>query len=167
MADKAASPNVADSTVNAITATAQANTSAKTTVGAISGAQSFNGSSDYLNAGQNSGFSILGNITLQAWIKVSPMPSPGNVAYILGKGYNGESESYFLRLDTENNGVSYVKAGTAGFPNVYAAQAAVSNFSGAWHYVVGTYDGNWNVYVDGVKTTSTQTQAPRLTSEPL
>jgi hypothetical protein len=165
LADNAANLNVADSTTKGNTGTAQANTNSKSTPGFISRALSFNGSSDSIGAGLGSSFNILGNITLEAWINVAAMPTPGNMAYILGKGYNGENESYFLRLETDNSGASYVEAGTFRFPDVYQAQAAVSSLTG-WHHVAGTYNGKWNVYLDGISTISAQTQAPLATSEP-
>ncbi len=160
MDDGAANPSVADSTSNGNTGSAAANTNVKTTPGEIGGALSFNGANDAIGAGRGNSFSITGPITLEAWIKVNSMPGQGNQSYVDGKGYNGTNEAYFLRLETNNNYVSYVEAGTMSFPSSYQAQAVASGFSGGWHYVVGTYNGVWNIYVDGVKTTSTQTQAP-------
>ncbi len=158
--DNAANPSLADSTSNGNTGSAAANTNLKTTQGEISRALGFNGVNDAIGAGRGNSFAITGAITLQAWINVNSMPSLGNQSYVVGKGYNGTNEAYFLRLETNNNYVSYVEAGTMSFPSAYQAQAAVSGFTGSWHHVAGTYDGVWNVYVDGVKTTSTQTQAP-------
>jgi hypothetical protein len=160
MDDDAANPSVADSTSNGNTGSAAANTNLKTTQGEIGRALGFNGVNDAIGAGAGSSFGITGAITLQAWIYVNSMPSLGNQSYVLGKGYNGTNEAYFLRLETNTSGTSYVEAGTFSFPNSYQAQAVASGFSGGWHYVVGTYNGVWNIYVDGVKTTSTQTQAP-------
>ena len=160
MADDAANPSVADSTANGNTGTAAANTSTKTTSGEISAALSFNGSTDAIGAGRSNSVSITGPITLEAWINANAMPSQGNESYVLGKGYNGSNEAYFLRLATDNNYTSYVQAGTMTFPTTYQAQVVVAGLSGGWHHVVGTYDGVWNVYLDGVKTTSTNTQAP-------
>jgi Concanavalin A-like lectin/glucanases superfamily/Domain of unknown function (DUF2341) len=166
MADSAANPNVADSTSRGNTGTAQANTSGKTATGEISRALSFDGSTDYIGAGAGSSFNILGNITIEAWINVNSMPSVGEQAYVCGRGYNGEHESYFLRLETGDDGTNYVEAGTFNFPDPYLAQVAVSGFTGGWHHVVGTFDGQWNIYVDGVKTTSAQTLGPLPTNEP-
>jgi len=166
MADNAANQNVADSTSHGNTGTAQANTSAKTVAGEIDGALSFNGSSDYIGAGAGSNFYILGNITIEAWVNVNSMPGLGQQAYVCGKGYNGEHESYFLRLETGNDGTNYVEAGTFNFPDPDQAQVAVAGFTGGWHHLVGTFDGQWNIYVDGVKTASGQTVAPLPTNEP-
>jgi hypothetical protein len=165
LADNASNPSVVDSTANGNTGTAQANTNARSTSGEIGPALGFNGSTDYVNGQSGDSFSIVGNITLEAWVKLSTMPSPGNAAYILGKGYNGENESYFLRVETDNDGTSYVEAGTEHFPYTHQAQAPVLGFSGGWHHIVGTYDGNWNVYVDGVQTTSNEAEAPLHTGE--
>jgi len=161
MADEAANPSVADSTSNGNTGAAAVNTNLKTTPGEISGALSFNGANDAIGAGRGSSFSITGTITLEAWVRANSLPSLGNQSYILGKGYNGTNEAYFLRLETNYGGTTFVEAGTFSFPSSYQAQAQISSgFSGGWHHVVGTYDGVWNIYVDGVKTTSSQRQAP-------
>jgi hypothetical protein len=166
MTDNTGSASVADSTSNGNTGAAQTSTSVKATQGEINGALGFNGSTDYINGGRGSTFNVAGAITLQAWVHVNAMPSPGNQVYVLDKGYNGTNESYFLRLETNNSGASYVEAGTYSFPASYQAQAPVSGFSGGWHHVVGTYDGHWNLYIDGVKTTSSETQGPLGSSEP-
>jgi hypothetical protein len=165
LADNAANPNVADATVNANIGTAEVNTSTLSTTGEIGPGVRLNGSTDYVNGGQGNSLAILGNITLEAWVNISAMPSLGTWAYVLGKGYNGENESYFLRLETDNGGTSYVEAGTEHFPSMYQARAPVSSFSGNWHHLVGTFDDNWHVYVDGVQTTSTDAQPPLHTSE--
>jgi hypothetical protein len=167
LGDNAANRNVIDSTSNANTGTAQVNTSAKTTTaGEIGGALRFDGSSDYINSGRGSSLTITGNITLEAWVYANSMPNLGGQAYLLDKGYNGSNEAYFLRLETDNNGTSYVEAGTYSFPQPYQAQVPVTGFSGKWHHVAGTYSGTWNVYVDGIQTTSSQTQGPLNSNEP-
>jgi hypothetical protein len=160
MGDNAVNPSVADSTSNGNTGIAAANTSTKTAAGEIGAALSFNGTSDAIGAGKGASFSIPGNISLEAWVNANSMPSQGNQTYIAGKGYNGTNEAYFLRLETDNNYVSWVEAGTSTFPSAFEARVAVSGFSGGWHHVVGTFDGVWNIYVDGMKTTSSQTQPP-------
>jgi hypothetical protein len=166
MADNAASATVTDSTSNGNTGTAQANTSAKTAVGAIGGALSFNGASDYINVGAGAGLAITGNITLEAWIKASSLPSNYDQAYICGKGYNGNNESYYSRINSDGGGGNSVEAGTESFPTQYQAGTSItSSFTGSWHHVVGSYDGSWNIYVDGVKTSSTQTQSAYATAE--
>jgi hypothetical protein len=166
MADNAASANVAESTSNGNTGTAQSNTSTKSTAGKINGALSFNGSADYINGGSANSLAITGAITLSAWINVNSLPSNYGQFYICGKGYNDTNESYYLRIDSDGSGGTFVAAGTETFPNQYQATASItSGFLGSWHYVAGTYDGTWNIYVDGVKTTSSQTQAPFATSE--
>src|SRR5262249_42290869 len=147
--------------------TAQALTNSKTTVGAIGAGMQFDGATDSINGGWGSSLALTGSLTLEAWVNVSSLPSAGNQAYILGKGYNGINESYLLRFDTDNNWSSYVEAGTFTFPQSYQAQVPVPTLSGGWHHLAGSYDGVWNVYVDGVKTTSNQTQAPfQSVSEP-
>jgi hypothetical protein len=160
MGDNAANPSVAESTSNGKTGAAAANTNTKTTGGEIGAALSFNGTTDAIGTGRADSFGITGNISLEAWVNATSMPSQGNQTYIMGKGYNGTNEAYFLRLETDNNFVSWVEAGTFTFPTAFQARVAASSFSGGWHHVVGTFDGVWNIYVDGVKTTSSQTQPP-------
>lgn len=166
LADSAASNAVSDSTSNGNSAAAQAFTNTKTTLGRIAGAQTLNGANDFINATNNSSLAITGNVTIEAWVKANAMPSLGNQAYIAGKGYNGSNEGYFLRLETNNSGTSFVQAGTFAFPASYQAQVQVSGFAGAWHHVVGSFNGTWSVYVDGVRTGSSQTLGPLHTGEP-
>jgi hypothetical protein len=166
MADNAGSGTVSDSTANGNNGTAQANTSSRAASGEIGTALSFNGSSDYINAGTGVGFSITGALTFEAWINASSLPSNYGQSYIGGKGYNGNYESYYLRIDSNGSGANSMDAGTENFPNGYQAIASIpASFTGSWHHVAGSYDGVWNIYMDGRKTSSTQAQAPYATVE--
>lgn len=127
----------------------------------VCNARSFNGSSDYIDAGNNSSLQITGKITLSAWVNMLSFPS-SSWAYIVGKGYDGANEGYFLRL---NNTSGTLKLETGSFASAGSINYMVPwNVSGwntnEWHYIVGEYDGtNWNLYFDGsLKQQSPQSQ---------
>ncbi|MBI4894662.1 MAG: hypothetical protein HY833_02925 [Candidatus Aenigmarchaeota archaeon] len=106
----------------------------------------FDGSNDYINAGNGTSLNINNKISLEAWIKSPGAPSID--AGIIDKGgYN-------------TNGYALTHAGTAGSDDhmIYfalqgnAAPKTRTVFNdNIWHHVVGTYDGSVSrIYVDGI-----------------
>lgn len=142
-----------DSTSNGNNGT---NSGATPTAGIAGGAASFNGSSSSISLGDASSLQITGPITMSAWANVTSFPPanpyPTNLAYIIGKGYDGTSEGYDLRLNNYGQPSLQLEAGSYQYPAGYSALWPVSGWNAnTWHHVVGTFDGaNWNVYLDGV-----------------
>jgi hypothetical protein len=137
-----------DSTSNANNGT---NTGAGATTGEIDGAASFNGASSQISVGDASSVQVLGYITMSAWVNVAEFPAANNWAYVIGKGYDGGQEAYFLRLNAQSSpGNIQLNAGSFAGAN-YGASWTISGWNtNTWHHVVGTFDGsNWNIYFDG------------------
>lgn len=119
--------------------------------GKIGGSASFNGSSSSIGVGDASSVQITGQITMSAWVNVASFPASGNWGYFLGKGYDGTSEAYYLRLNAQSSpGNIVLDAGSFGGSN-YSTSWTLSGWStNSWHHVVGTYDGShWNLYLAG------------------
>lgn len=161
LGDNAGNTNVTDSTSNANTGTAQQNTSSVTTTSAeIGRGMTFNGSSDYVNEGTGTQFATgSGNITLEAWVYATSLPGTFANFSIIGKGYNGTNTHYYMQLQTGGGGTTAIAVGTFNFPTNNQASVTFPG-TNAWHHIVGTYDGAWNIYVDGTKTTQSVTTAP-------
>jgi hypothetical protein len=109
--------------------------------GKSTGAMSFNGVSDVVNAGSAASLNIVGAVTMEAWIKLnaySAYPS------IINK-WNGDG--YILSLDSDGKGIRvYIDPG-------YTFSTA-GDYIGLnqWYHVVGTWGGNGTsikIYVDG------------------
>lgn len=120
------------------------------TAGKIGNALTFNGS-NYVNAGNGTSVNITGPLTVAAWIKTTQ--SSGEIATkykyrLLGSSYYG----YTLNLGS-SKGLFTAYCGTdCSSPS---ASSANNVDDGAWHYVVGVFDGSRVVtYADGVPGTS-------------
>ena len=104
--------------------------------GQINRAMMFNGSSDFINCGNNASLGITNAITISAWV----YPTSVSVSqYILGKGANAGA-GYEIEMHSNGNitfnirkadNSTYVKT------DVYN----VSSLINTWFNVVGTYDG--------------------------
>jgi hypothetical protein len=116
--------------------------------GKLGQAMKFTGT-EYIDAGNNLSVQVQGNITMAAWTKPTTLPGPGILSYVIGKGYDGTNEGYYLRYHTAfaspliecgayNGGDSFV-------------QLTVPFAANTMHHLACTYDGsNWNLYIDGV-----------------
>ena len=66
-------------------------------IGKIRQAVNFNGSSAYIDAGNNSSLQITGNISVSAWVNSSVLPSGANQYQgIVVKGYDGTNTGFQL-----------------------------------------------------------------------
>jgi len=75
MDDNAANTTVTDSSGKGNHGTARRNTSVLSTPGKIDGALTFNGSSDYINCGNNSSLDITGSISISGWVRFDSLSS--------------------------------------------------------------------------------------------
>jgi prepilin-type N-terminal cleavage/methylation domain-containing protein len=114
-------------------------------------ALSFNGSGNYVDAGNDASFNITDRITLEAWVK--PNFTSGN-RQVIAKAYwtGGEgaiNSSYQLRIDNGQYPQLYLSFNSTSETNVtYQNSFAVAH--GNWYHIVGTYDGaKAYLYVNG------------------
>ena len=128
--------------------------------GRIGQALKFNGSSQYSNLGNPTALQITGAITLSAWVNFSSFPTANNgcvvnCAAIIEKGYNGTTESYFVRYFYDGS-TKKLQAGSFTGSTSFVTSWTINFSLNSWHLVTGEYDGvNWVLYVDGVKMSST------------
>ena len=102
----------------------------------------FNGTSDYVDCGNDASLDITDVITLSAWIKST---DNGFVQRILDRD-DGVNRDWILRL--VGNGVPYIYIWQS---NVIKSSGGIQDLNDdTWHHVVGVYDGDaLRVYVDG------------------
>ena len=159
MNDSTANTTVADGSGKGNHGTARKNTSALSTTGKIDGALTFNGTSDYVNCGNNSSLDITDAITISAWVKFNRL---GIDQGIVDKGFNNISGVIRLWIWSGNNKVYF----DAPEGTVRINGAPVGGFSiNTWYHIVATYDknagpNNLNLYINGTNVaTSTDTDA--------
>lgn len=110
----------------------------------------FNGSSQYGDAGNPAALNITGPLTISAWINSASFPGQGGLQVPVEKGYDGSTEGYFMRyyyyysLNLEDgswSGAGYVPGNSIPNPNLI----------GQWYFITTVYDGvYWNLYVNGL-----------------
>ena len=107
-------------------------------------ARVFNGSDDYIDAGNDASITTsLSNspFTFGAWIKAS---SSGTIQRIIDNDY--VENSFFFGINTDDTAILQIWDGTAW--GVVTGSTIITN--DAWHHIIGTYDGNTiKIYVDG------------------
>lgn len=118
--------------------------------GRLGGAVSFDGTNDYVDLGDRD-LITSNKMTASAWIKTTG--TIDQYETVVGKNYN--STAWALQGDSTANKVRFW-AGT------YTNQAVSDNTlnDGAWHHLVGVYDGtlgsaNVKLYVDGIAQSAT------------
>jgi hypothetical protein len=135
-----------DSTSNGNNGTKVSATSpTATAAGEIGGAQSFDGSGDYIfNSGPNNLPALNGSQTISTWLYYSSASSRAIAFGLpLNDGYSAGASTDLELLGGGNIGIAAWGGGA-----VVSATAPASN---AWHLVAYTYDGSTNrLYIDGV-----------------
>jgi hypothetical protein len=121
-------------------------TSTTNGIGQINGDDIFDGTNDYVNAGNKSSLNITNTLTVEVWIK----PNLGAFQKIITKDTTWLYEKQPFNLGFNNTGsriIFYTGDGT----NELHASAPSDNTAGAWSHIVATYDGSAiKVYKDGV-----------------
>jgi hypothetical protein len=88
-------------------------------------------------------------VSVQAWVQAAA--PPGNFKYIVGKGASDcTSSSYALYTGPDGGAAFYISTASGYIVSPAAPPASIWN--GAWHHVLGTYDGSTvRFFVDGVE----------------
>ena len=115
--------------------------------GKFGGALEFDGVDDYVDCGKNADLDIVNEITIAAWVKTNDSGNSDFNTYVT-KG----DAAYGLKHHETNN-LEFVIYDGAWHVAHYPVD---SSFNGAWHHLVGTYDGRaLKLYVDGALKTTT------------
>jgi Concanavalin A-like lectin/glucanases superfamily len=111
-------------------------------------ALSFNGATAAVQIPDSAALEPSAAVTVSAWVEQAGIP--GDYRYILAKGENGcSTASYGLYTGASGGLVFYVSNGR-GNAYVSSPDAGSTVWNGAWHLVVGTFDGGTvRLYVDG------------------
>ena len=134
-----------DSTSNGNNGTKVSATSPAASAGEIGGAQSFDGSGDYIfNSGASNLPALNGSQTISMWLNYTSASSRAIAFGLpLNDGYYGDASTDLELLGGGNIGMVAWGGGA-----VISATAPASN---VWHLVAYTYDGSTNsLYIDGV-----------------
>jgi len=124
-------------------------TSAHATSGQISGALSFDGTDDYVNAGNGSSLDVRKAFTFSAWV----MNKANNTNNAIVGNYSGNGFGYRNFSLNFNSANIAITIGDGSGVNYQVAQSSVFTAStlNEWHYITGTYDGGTlKLYVDGI-----------------
>ncbi len=111
--------------------------------GKLGGALEFHGSGDYVNCGNDPIFNVTDEMTVAAWVNIGTVPA--DWTGIVTKGDDAWRLSTVARTTQMHFAVT-------GAPDYRSINGNTVLTTGAWHYVVGTYDGtNIRLYIDGVE----------------
>lgn len=116
--------------------------------GVVNTAAQFDGIDDYINLSNPSDMNRVGEITLEAWVKVE---AADGIRNILAHGYTSNPQAeVFLRVQ---NG-SY-EVGAWDGQSHKAVYAIPAEDMGQWVHLVGTYDGiAWRLFRNGIEVSS-------------
>ena len=111
-------------------------------------AMEFNGTDEYVSAGNPTQLQMTGDISVSAWFKTS---NSGDALTIVGRGghYSTTTSSWALFRRTNNGIAVQLRAGGA---YVYALSPATTFNDGNWHHAVFTREvssGNLKLYING------------------
>jgi hypothetical protein len=124
-------------------------TSSAKTIGKLGQGLVFNGTNNYVNAGNTASLSISGNITVALWAKWT---ASGDFYVALSKNDSGANQNGYafwthaffgqqMVFQIGDNTTRHIEVLSGGTPN-----------DGRWHHFVGTWDGAIvRVYLDGVE----------------
>ena len=115
-------------------------------------AASFDGNDDSMAVQSSSALSPSATVTVEAWIRPSAIPSPGNFASVATK-----AESYALQFNGPQ--LEFTTMVNGARRRVQAPAGAVT--AGGTYHVVGTYDGSTQrLYVNGSQVASASYPGP-------
>jgi len=126
-------------------------TMASWTKGKIGGALSFDGTDDYVDAGNGASLNVT-NITISSWFKVTSYLAASNPRIISKPAQAGHSdpyEVYSLQFPTASSFNYTMRISVDGTD--YDVDSGLSPSTGQWHHGVATFDGtNVKLYIDGI-----------------
>jgi hypothetical protein len=116
-------------------------------------AYSFDGVDDYINCGN--AFNPAASFSISYWINFDTF----GTRMIISKNWNGTSEPYISRLDSNGTFRFYTYSGATN--TLYGTTVSNPFTTGSWACVTKVYNGStWAIYVNGSKVAETaQTQA--------
>jgi prepilin-type N-terminal cleavage/methylation domain-containing protein len=118
---------------------------------------SFNGTSDYIDCGNDASLDINNEITLETWVKYNVAPNSFN-GVVVGKGTLGSSDYsgyYIYSRGLAGNEIQFAYGhGTANTSATFS-MSAYGIVQGQWYHLVGTFDkdggiNNIKIYLNGV-----------------
>ena len=135
-----------------------------TASGKIDGAYDFDGSTSYINCGNDPSLNITDAITIEAWVKTTDTV----INNVIGKYGDVDSEKAYritTNLGGNTNKIGFrITDGVGIATNSYSTTDVTDN---RWHYVVGVFNGTHTlIYVDGSEEDS-DTHAPGSIVAPL
>ncbi len=117
------------------------------TTGKFGYAHSYDGINDIVAAPDRLSVSITGNISIEAWLKFSALPS-ANQAFPIVKKRALSSDSYELCIQDDGKPRLLIDTGPAG-GNYIDGNTVVND--NKWHYIAATWDQTaLNLYIDGI-----------------
>ena len=146
MDDNASSTTVVDGGGSNIDGTAQRNTVDLSISGAIDGALSFDGSSDYINVGDQPVLDVgTGDFSMSAWIQTS---GSAYTQFVMAKRSNGYGNGYSLAVRSDGT----VMANVLDADSYVGVTSTATVNDSQWHHLaaVADRDSNLTIYVDGV-----------------
>ncbi|MDQ3008841.1 MAG: DUF2341 domain-containing protein [bacterium] len=159
-------PQMQDSTSNNFDGTSNGTmTSGDQVAGKVNGSLDFDGSNDYIGAGNQSALNASSAFTVSGWINRTA-DSAGSASTIAGK-YGGTAGWFFEVTDSTDGGPNQVRWFLSGVSDT-SLYGIVNLSMGSWDHVVGVYDGaNKLIYVNGQLTASeVTTGTPGTTTDP-
>jgi len=157
MNDNPNSSSIKDSSSNANNGTKYSSGQPTETDAKIARGQSFDGSDDYISITDSSSLNITGNVTLEAWVKLSNT-SQSLYATAISLGSDSPSSGWGagLRRGTSQNGF-YIYIPSSEY------SASFSSLNTNWHHLVGVRNGTTvYAYVDGSLTSSSSCSSGSL-----
>ncbi len=125
---------------------------------------SFNGSDDYVDAGNNSSLQLVDSITMEVWVKIDEFPTTDNSTWksILNKDIAfgiASNRQYAIGL-YNSGGTQYLQIvlandGTTSTSIALSSSTSGIDTTGVWYHIVGTWDGTTNTngadaYINGI-----------------
>lgn len=115
-------------------------------------ASSFDGSDDYINAGDSSGLSALNQFTISSWIRLRELPSvDGSNAAVATKWHgSGGARENIMRINAGSDVIQFYLADeSSGTVSNWSSNSSLA--AERWYHLLVTYDGSeLNFYIDGV-----------------
>jgi len=115
-------------------------------------ARNFNGTSDVIDIGTPAPLNISANsqIAVSVWMNPTAQPSSGSDADISGKGFDGTTTSYEMKISGSGAG-NLIFFGSFSGGGHGAGSGGLATTNGVWTHLYGDYDGaTWHLYVNGI-----------------